>query len=177
MKPGVQEQAPVWWSHVPLFWQAHSWLQPAPWVPAGHWSWHLKNRKNTLFMKNLRNAAEEDLIWGDLVRERTDQESRLMDIDWTYNLLTLGESKETKNTSRSLNHQCCLPSQFVDDAHRHLTLIPHLLGSNGSNWSSSMQMSQILHFQAILQIDLTWLLTFICDLWPHEHVKVPTLYQ
>ena len=45
------------------------------------------------------------------------------------------------------------------------------VGSHGSNWSSSMQMSQILHFQAILQIDLTWLLTFLCDLCPHEHVK------
>ena len=32
-------------------------------------------------------------------------------------------------------------------------------------------MSQILHFQAILQIDLTWPLTFICDLWPHGEVK------
>ena len=41
----------------------------------------------------------------------------------------------------------------------------------------SMQMSQISHFQAILQIDLTWPLTFICDFWPHEHVKVPKLYQ
>ena len=40
-----------------------------------------------------------------------------------------------------------------------------------------MLMSQILHFQAILQIDLTWPLTFICDLWPHEHVKVPILHQ
>ena len=57
------------------------------------------------------------------------------------------------------------------------TLISHLLGSHGSNWSSSTQMSQILHFQAILQIDLTWPLTFICDLWPHEHVKFPTIYQ
>ena len=36
-----------------------------------------------------------------------------------------------------------------------------------------MQMCQILHFQAILQIDLLWPLTFICDLWPHEHVKFP----
>ena len=27
----------------------------------------------------------------------------------------------------------------------------------------------------ILQIKHTWSLTFFCDLWPHEHVKVPTL--
>ena len=33
-------------------------------------------------------------------------------------------------------------------------------------------MSPILHFPAILQIDPTWPLIFICDLWPHEHVKV-----
>ena len=38
-------------------------------------------------------------------------------------------------------------------------------------------MSQILHFQAILQINLTRPWTFICDLSPHEHVKVPTLHQ
>ena len=35
-----------------------------------------------------------------------------------------------------------------------------------------MKMNQIWHFWAILQIDLTWPLTFICDFWPHEHVKV-----
>ena len=35
-------------------------------------------------------------------------------------------------------------------------------------------MSQILHFQAFLQIDLTCPLTFICDLWPREHMKVPS---
>ena len=51
------------------------------------------------------------------------------------------------------------------------------LGSYCSNWSSSMQMSKILHFQAILQIDLSWPLTFICDLWRHEHVKVPLLHH
>ena len=42
--------------------------------------------------------------------------------------------------------------------------------------------SPILHFQAILQIDLTWPLTLTCDfdlnlwLWPHKHVKVPGPY-
>ena len=43
-------------------------------------------------------------------------------------------------------------------------------------WSSSMQLqvSQILHFQAILKIDFTSPLALICDLWPHEHVKVPS---
>ena len=66
------------------------------------------------------------------------------------------------NTSRSPVHWCRLPSQFVDDANWHLTLIPHLLGSHGSNWSSSMQMSPILHFQAIIQIDLT----VSHDIWP-----------
>ena len=73
--------------------------------------------------------------------------------------------------------KCRLPSQSVVDANWHLTLIPHLLGSHAFNWSSSMQMSQIWHFQAILQIDLTLPSTFICDLWSHELVKVPTLYQ
>ena len=30
------------------------------------------------------------------------------------------------------------------------------------------KISQILHFQVILQVDLTWPLTFICDLWPQS---------
>ena len=51
-------------------------------------------------------------------------------------------------------------------------LDPHTCKGN-SNWSSSMQISQNLHFQVILQVDLRWLLTLICDLWPHEHIKVP----
>ena len=38
-------------------------------------------------------------------------------------------------------------------------LDPTPIGSHSSNWSSSMQMSQILHFQTILQIGLTWPLT------------------
>ena len=38
-------------------------------------------------------------------------------------------------------------------------------------------MNQILHFQASLQVNLTWPLTFICELWPHEHLKVLTLHQ
>ena len=40
-----------------------------------------------------------------------------------------------------------------------------------------MQISPNLHFQVILQIDLRWPFTLICDLWPHEHMKVSILYQ
>ena len=36
-----------------------------------------------------------------------------------------------------------------------------------------MQISPNLHFQLILQVDLRWPLTLICDLWPHEYMKVP----
>ena len=36
-----------------------------------------------------------------------------------------------------------------------------------------MQISPNWHFQVILQVDLRWPLTLICDLWPHEHMKVP----
>ena len=52
------------------------------------------------------------------------------------------------------------------------TLILHLLGY-GFNWSVSMQMSPILHFQAVLQIDLTWPLTFVTfhpmNMWKFLH--------
>ena len=34
-----------------------------------------------------------------------------------------------------------------------------------------------MDFQVILQVDLRWSLTLICDLWPHEHMNVSTLYQ
>ena len=40
-----------------------------------------------------------------------------------------------------------------------------------------MQISPNLHFQVILQVDLRWPLTLICDLWPHEHMKVSILYK
>ena len=55
-------------------------------------------------------------------------------------------------------------------------LDPHTCYGN-SNWSSSMQISPNLHFKVILQVDLGWPLTLICDLWPHEHMKVSILYQ
>ena len=42
-------------------------------------------------------------------------------------------------------------------------LDPHTCTFN-SNWSSSMQVSPNLHFQVILQVDLRWPLTLICDL-------------
>ena len=46
------------------------------------------------------------------------------------------------------------------------------------NWySGCMQISQILHFQAILKLDLTWPLTSICHLWPHGHVKFLPFHQ
>ena len=35
------------------------------------------------------------------------------------------------------------------------------------------KVSPNLHFQVILQVDLRWPLTLNCDLWPHEHMKVP----
>ena len=35
-----------------------------------------------------------------------------------------------------------------------------------------MQISPHLHFQVILQVDLRWPLTLLCDLWPHERMKV-----
>ena len=84
---------------------------------------------------------------------------------------TKQKEEEGKNTLQSPDSYSPLPSWFVDDANWHLALIPHLLGSHGSNWSSSMQMSQMLHFQVILQIYLTWPLTLVYDLWPHEHTK------
>ena len=40
-----------------------------------------------------------------------------------------------------------------------------------------MPISPNLHFQVILQFDLRWPLTLICDLWQHEHMKVSILYQ
>ena len=46
-----------------------------------------------------------------------------------------------------------------------------------------MQISQNLHFQVILQVDLRWPVTFICDLWPHNirrfpyYINKPSLVQ
>ena len=31
------------------------------------------------------------------------------------------------------------------------------------------------HLQAIFQIDLRWPLTLVCDLWPHQQMKLPML--
>ena len=66
---------------------------------------------------------------------------------------------------------------LLNDTNLLPTLIPHLFGSHGSKWTSSWQMSQLLHFQAILQLDFRWPLTLTCDLRPHEYMKVPMLYS
>ena len=55
----------------------------------------------------------------------------------------------------------------------------HIISINqvGSNRTSTFQMRPFSHFQDILQLDLRWPLTLVYDLWPHEHMKVPILYQ
>ena len=40
----------------------------------------------------------------------------------------------------------------------------------------TFQMRPLLHFQPILQLDLRWPLTLICELWPHQQLRVPTLH-
>ena len=37
-------------------------------------------------------------------------------------------------------------------------------------------MRPISHFQPILKLDLRWPLTLICDLWPHQQIRVPMLH-
>ena len=59
--------------------------------------------------------------------------------------------------------------------HHHIA--HSLLGYRNSNWSSSMQISPNLQFHVILQVDIRWPLTLICDLWLHEHMKVSIFYQ
>ena len=41
-----------------------------------------------------------------------------------------------------------------------------------SNLIWRLQISKILHFQAILQLDLRWTLTLVCDLWPCKHMNL-----
>ena len=43
----------------------------------------------------------------------------------------------------------------------------------GSNQTSTFQIRPILHLEPILQLDLRWPLTSVCDLWPHQQMKVP----
>ena len=42
--------------------------------------------------------------------------------------------------------------------------------------NSTFQMRWILHFEPILQLDLRWPLTLICDLWPHQQMRFPMLH-
>ena len=46
----------------------------------------------------------------------------------------------------------------------------------GSNRTSTFQMRPFSHIQAILQLDLKWPLTLICDLWPQQQMRVPILH-
>ena len=91
------------------------------------------------------------------------------------------------NCSVIIFKKICFSPQTASVTHRRSLWImqivpdldPHLLGShwfwlvlkyaNDSNFFS--------HFQAILQVDLTWPLTSFFDLWLNEHVKVPTSYN
>ena len=78
------------------------------------------------------------------------------------------------------DRQCRLLLRFVDGANWHVTVIPYLLGSHGSTWSSSMQMSQILHFQTILQNELTWPLDlhlWTLTLWTCEGSYIISIIQ
>ena len=79
----------------------------------------------------------------------------------TLQILSNSFSPKISLTTFLHSHECPLPSQFVNDADWHLTLIPHLLGSHRSNWTSSLQMSQIWHF---LQLDDLWPLYVTFDL-------------
>ena len=40
----------------------------------------------------------------------------------------------------------------------------------------TFQMKPLSHFQPILQLDLRWPLTLICDLWLHQQMRVPMLH-
>ena len=46
----------------------------------------------------------------------------------------------------------------------------------GSNQTSTFQMRPILFFHPILQLDLRWPLTFVCNPRPHQQIKVPVLH-
>ena len=96
--------------------------------------------------------------------EKNFNESTILQILVTDLCAGCQSTTQYQNTLRSPDRCCCLLSQLVDNAFWHLVLIPHLLGSLGSNWSLGMQMSQILHFQAILQIDLKCF-------WPHKQMR------
>ena len=39
-----------------------------------------------------------------------------------------------------------------------------------------LKWGQLSHFQPILQFDLRWPLTLICDLWPHQKMRVSMLH-
>ena len=45
-----------------------------------------------------------------------------------------------------------------------------------SNRASAFQMRLLSHFQPILQLDLRWPLTLICDLRPHQQMRVSMLH-
>ena len=44
-------------------------------------------------------------------------------------------------------------------------------------WLKILNMTLISHLFSDRQLHLRWPLTMLCDPWPHEHMKVPPLYQ
>ena len=61
--------------------------------------------------------------------------------------------------------------------HEHMTVpILYELTKFGSNTTSTFQMRPLSHFQSILQLDLRWPVTLICDLWPCQQIRVPMLH-
>ena len=71
------------------------------------------------------------------------------------------------------------PLTLVNDLQLHEGMkVPILYQQTkfGSNWTSTFQMRPFSHFQPILQLDLGWPLTLICDLWPHQQMRDPMLH-
>ena len=82
---------------------------------------------------------------------------------------------EKENASRSPDCWCRLPLQFVNNAGWHLTW-SHTFRVTWFQLVLKFENNQILHFQAISQLDIRWPLTSTCDLWLHKHImKFPIL--
>ena len=88
----------------------------------------------------------------------------------------VGQKKKILRGPRTASVTCCRVCGWCK-----LTsdLDPHTRLSN-ANWSSSMQISPNLHFQVILQADLRWPLTLVCDLltaWTYEGSHIIPINQ
>ena len=62
--------------------------------------------------------------------------------------------------------------------HEHVWRFPYYINKPSlvPIWLQLFKMRPLSHFQPILQLDLKWPLTVICDFWPHQQMRVPMLH-